>query len=117
MALGLPSVASAKDATPAASRSVEASIPFANHGGIRNWQVTGRDTLYIQDSSNHWYKASLMGPCLNLPFAETLGFKSNPDGSFDRFSSVFTGHQQCQLTSLTASAPPVSARKAARKPS
>src|SRR3546814_199775 len=41
-------------------RPIEMSIPFVSHGGIRDWKAIDRDTLYVQDNHNHWYRAELM---------------------------------------------------------
>ena len=107
-AVAVASLAVAQE--PAAQRTeqlAEVSIPFADHGGIRNWHAADRDTLYIQDSHGNWYKAEMFGSCSDLNYAETLGFKSNADGSFDRFSAVYTRDRRCPVKSLTrAEAPP-----------
>lgn len=105
----LPAVAGPPPPPPGA----EASIPFANHGGIYNWQAVDRDTLYVQDIHRHWYRATLMGPCLDLDFAERIGFDVDATDRFDHFSSVVVRGQRCALRSLVASGPPP---KRAKKP-
>ena len=84
----------------------EASIPFANHGGIYNWQTVDRDTLYVQDNHRRWYRAELMGNCFDLDFAQAIGFRTNPSGNFDRFSDVIVRGERCPLKSFVASDPP-----------
>ena len=49
-----------------------ARIPFVNHGGIRDWRSNDKDTAYIQSSNRDWYKATLMSPALDLPFATVI---------------------------------------------
>lgn len=96
--------------------AAEASIPFANHDGIYNWQVVNDRTVLIQGQNRKWYKATLMSRCFDLAFAERLGFEANPDGSFDKFSSITVRGQSCPLTSLVDAPPPprkVKANKAA----
>jgi hypothetical protein len=105
-------------ATPAAPNTppAQASIPFADHDGIYNWQVIDDRTVLIQGQNRKWYRASLMSRCFDLAFAERLGFESNPDGSFDKFSSITVRGQSCPLTSLVEAPPPprkVKANKAA----
>jgi len=85
----------------------EASIPFANHGGIYNWGVVDNRTLLIQGRNRKWYKATLFAPCIDLPFAQTIGFKTNASGSFDKFSSIVVRRRRCSLTSLVEIPPPV----------
>lgn len=87
-------------AAASAAAAPEASIPFANHGGIYNWKVVNDRTVLIQSQSRRWYKATLMSSCIDLPFAERLGFESNADGSFDKFSMITARHQRCPLISL-----------------
>lgn len=94
-------VGSASAATPR-----EASIPFVDSGSIRDWRAVGRDTLYVQDVHRNWYRAELMGPCIDLNFANTIGFDASGTNRFDRYSSIVVRGQRCPLQSLVASAPP-----------
>lgn len=96
----------AKIAAEAAGKKPEVSIPFADHGGIRDWRPVGRDALLVEGTHGKWYRVELMGGCFDLPFADRVGFRSNPAGDFDRFSSVFVRGQRCAVKSVTASAPP-----------
>lgn len=100
-------------AAPAA-QPPQASIAFVNHGGIRDWRAADRDTVYVQDSRRNWYRAELMGPCLDLPFAHAIGFETRGVDRFDRFSRVVVGGQRCTVRSLVRSEAPPS-RKAPRK--
>lgn len=104
LVLGLASAAANGADAPAAATAAkpvpEASIPFANHHGIYSWHVVNDRTLLIQSENGNWYKATLMSSCFELPFTERLGFHSNPDGSFDRFSSIRVRDQNCPLTSF-----------------
>ncbi len=100
------------DATPPA----EARIPFANHRGIYSWHVVDDKTVLIQAQNRQWYKATLMTPCFDLPFANTIGFATNADGSFDRFSAIKLRRQKCQLISLVKSDPPPKKAKKSSAP-
>ena len=99
--------------TPPPTAAPEARIPFADRGGIYNWQVVNDRTVLIQGQNRKWYKATLMSACIDLPFAERLGFESNADGSFDKFSSIQVRDRKCTLVSLVETSPPAKrARKA-----
>ena len=102
-------------AAPSAAAPKEASIPFANHGGIYNWGVVDNRTLLIQGRDRKWYKATLLAPCSNLPFAQTIGFKTNAGGSFDKFSSIVVRRQRCSLISLVEIPPPLKQPNKAHK--
>ncbi|MBB3357366.1 MULTISPECIES: DUF6491 family protein [unclassified Novosphingobium] len=111
-------------ATPALAQApvnpgkpVEASIPFVNHGGIRDWRAQGDSTLYVQDQSGQWYRASLMGPAFDLPFAQAIGFDARGTDTFDRFASVVVRGQSYPVQSLVKVAgPPMKTKTAQAKP-
>lgn len=93
----------------------EASIPFVNHGSIRNWRADGRDALFVQDLSGKWYHAKLMGSCTDLPFAEAVGFDAGTMGRLDKFSAVIVKGQRCPFTSFVTSTAPPSKKDKAQK--
>ena len=101
----------ANAAQAAVTAETQASIPFANRDGIYDWRVVDSRTVLIQSLGRQWYKATLMSPCFDLPFAQRIGFKTNPDGSFDKFGAIQVRDQYCPLTSLVKSAPPVQKSK------
>lgn len=84
----------------AAPAQKEASIPFANRGGIHNWRVVDRDTLLIEGTHRRWYRAELMSPAHDLPFAQAIGFDTRPNGTLDCFSAVIVRGQRYPITSL-----------------
>jgi hypothetical protein len=96
----------ASNAAAAAALAPEVQIPFAKRN-IWNWQVVDDQTVLIQDQGRRWYKATLFGHCINLPFADRIAFDSNPGGTFDKFSAILVRGQRCPLSSLVeTSAPP-----------
>jgi hypothetical protein len=100
-ALALAGTAAASTAAP------DVRIPFANHGGIRDWEADRDQGLWVQDAHRRWYYAKLMGPCIGLNFAQTIGFDTHPMGTFDRFSSILVpGSGRCQVQTLTESGAP-----------
>jgi hypothetical protein len=85
----------------------EGQIPFANKGGIWNWQVVDNKTVLIESRARQWFKATLFGNCINLAFAQNMAFIPNSNGTFDKFSSIRTHGQRCPLVSLVeVPAPP-----------
>lgn len=89
-----------------AAKSTEASIPFVNHGGIRDWRDAGRDAIYVQDQHRQWYRGTFIGPCTDLPFTEAIGFETRGPDTFDRFGSIIVRGQRCALSSFVKSDPP-----------
>lgn len=100
----LSSVAAAK--SPAAVKSPQARIPFANSGGIAGWQSAGRDAILIQGSSRNWYRAETLGYCQDLDTATGIGFETGTNGDFDSFSKLIVRGQRCPLKSLVRVDPP-----------
>lgn len=119
----LPVLAPA-ESPPAQAPAPQASIPFANHGGIRNWKADGTRGLWVQDNANRWYYATLLGPCSGLDFAHALLFDTGPDGALDVHSAIRlrdgpSVNQYCPFKSFVASEgpPPKKKRKeAVQKP-
>ncbi len=114
-----PLCLAAETATPAATApAVQASIPFVDHRNLRDWQADGREGLWIQDQRRNWYYARLLGPCIGLDWAITIGFApGGGSGQLDKFSSIIVPDEgRCQITSLTRSeAPPPSVKKKKNK--
>ena len=96
-----------------ASTAPEASIPFVQHGGIRNWRADHNRGLWIQDTHRRWYYAKLISPCFGLNFATSIGFDTRRFGTFDRFSDIVVPREgRCRVQSLTASDGPPRKRSA-----
>jgi hypothetical protein len=94
----------------------EARIPFANQGGIYNWRAVNDRTLLIQARNRQWFKATLFAPCIDLQFAQRVGFESNADGSFDKFSSIRVSKQKCSIVSLVPTEAPAKGKSKAATP-
>lgn len=90
---------------------VEASIPFANHRGIRDFQPDGDDGIWLQDARSRWYYGKIIGPCTGLNFATAIGYETRGTSSFDKFSGILVDGQKCQLTSLVTSDKPPSKKE------
>lgn len=97
----------AENSSEAKLQVPDAAIPFANHGGIRDWAADKDRGVWVQDQHRRWYYAKLMGPCIGLNFANSIGFDTHPLGRFDKWSSIVVpGSGRCQVQSFTASAAP-----------
>ena len=75
--------------------TAQASIPFVEFGNIENWHGDGEKGIYIQSTDRHWYYASFISPCLDLPFAQTIGFRTTPPLPMDKFDSVLVRGRPC----------------------
>jgi hypothetical protein len=104
----------AQAAVPTPPSPPQASIPFVNHHGIRDWRATDSRTLYVQDSRRQWYRATLFAPCFDLPFTQAIAFETRGLDSFDRFSTLRVRGQRCALSSVVRSDPPPPKVKRAR---
>lgn len=104
-----------QDAAAAKAKPEDASIPFASHGGIRDWRADGDRGIWVQDIHNKWYYARFMSPCIGLQFAEAVRFKTGPAGELDRWGAVRARNTgNCVFTSFVRSDGPP--KKAGKKP-
>jgi hypothetical protein len=105
----LLAAALAAAAAPAlAAKTSEVSIPFANHGGIRDWRADGSKGMWIQAASGRWFYTSFSSQCTTLPFALGVKFIPEPSGDLSRWSSIRLAHnERCFFRTLQPSdAPP-----------
>jgi hypothetical protein len=116
LSAALVAAAGAAFASDATTTPPKAYIPFANHGGIRDWKADRDQGLWVQDIHRRWYYAKLMAPCIGLNFAQTIAFDTHPLGRFYQFSSIYVpgpGGGRCTVQSFTVSgAPPTGKAKA-----
>ena len=108
LAVAAAAVAAAPLAAPAgaAPGAREASIPFVNLRGIRDFRADGRDAVYLQDRARNWYRAELAGPCYGLPWAHAIGVDTRGGNSLDRFGTLIVDRERCQVLSLVRSPAP-----------
>lgn len=91
------------------------SIPFADHGGIRNWEADRDVGIWVQDIHRKWYYATFLGPCQELRFAEGVAFITGPTGTLDRFSALRVRGERCVFSSFDESKGPPPGKKS-KKP-
>jgi hypothetical protein len=109
LGVALAGAAAASNAAP------DVKIPFANHGGIRDWEADRDQGLWVQDAHRNWFYAKFMSPCIGLNFAQSIGFDTHPMGTFDRFSAIVVpGEGRCQVQSLRVSGAPAAKDTAAK---
>lgn len=84
----------------------EQHIPFANQGGIRNWQPVDDSSLLIQDQHGQWYLARLQSATSDLAFAEQIIFLTEPGGSFGRLGVLVIKGVRHPVSSLVKAPPP-----------
>lgn len=85
----------------------DASIAFANHGGVQDWCADGTRAVYFRDQHGRWYRAELLGPAIDLPYVEDIGIDANPDGSLDKFGAILVNGQRYVFSSFDeVSGPP-----------
>lgn len=89
------------------SRPGDASIPFADHGGITDWHADGTRGIWVQGVHRDWFYGTFMTACTGLDHAGAVGFVTNPSGDLDHWSYVvIRGTPPCHFVSFTTSAAP-----------
>lgn len=89
----------------------ETVIRDAGNGGIRNFQQgpAGSSIVFLQDRTQRWYRVTLSGPCVPDRSLQTILFRTDATGTFDRFSQIASRRypgQVCGVRSIVASPPP-----------
>jgi len=86
----------------------EASIPYANHNGVRDWRADGSKGMWILAANGRWYYASFSSECTTLPVVLGISFVPDRSGTLSRWSSIRLDHNdRCFFRSLQPSdAPP-----------
>ncbi len=102
-------------AKPSQAASRAASIPFADHGNVRNWRAQGTRAVYFEDNHRQWYRAELMGTAFDLPYVEHIGILSGPSGSLDKFGAITVRGQRYAFASFEKVAGPPSTKGATAK--
>jgi Family of unknown function (DUF6491) len=95
--LVLATGAAAADSPAPAPRS---EIPFANQGGIYDWRAEGDQAIVVESRDRHYFRASFLGPCLELKFRDRVGFVTDARDVLDKFQSVRVGDQTCNFISF-----------------
>jgi hypothetical protein len=80
------------------------SIPYIRD--INTWQPDGTKGLYIQLDNKQWYYATFQAPCIDLPYAMGIGFRTQPPLSLDKFDSIVVQGRTCFFKSLDPSSGP-----------
>lgn len=86
--------------TEAAKPQKNASIPFADTVGIRDWRADSDDAVYIQDVQGNWYRAELFMPAFDLPFVQFIGIDAGPTGTLDKFGAIYVGGERYPFKSF-----------------
>ena len=86
----------------------DASIPFANDGGIYDWRGDGTRGIWVQAANHKWFYGTFRSTCVGLDTANAVGFVASPSGELDHWSYVLIhGSIPCRFASFTTSeAPP-----------
>jgi hypothetical protein len=107
-----PASAAALPVAPASAVTLpEVSIPFADHGGIRDWRVVDDATLLLQDVHDQWYLAKLFAPVYDLAYVERIAFITPPSGSLEKFGSILVHGRRYPIVSLTRAPAPAARPK------
>ena len=88
------------DGGPRRSSGRSASIPFVEFGNINDWRADGERGIYIQSTNRKWYYATFMSPCIQLPYTESIGFRTTPPLPLDKFDSVLVRGEPCYFRTL-----------------
>lgn len=110
---GATAAAEAPRAAPETYTVIEpnARVAFSRQS-LQGFQIGEDGSLLIEAVGNRWYRATLDPPCQrDVRFHEAIALDDRPIGTFDRFSSVFVGHNRCMIERLDRIEPPRAYRR------
>ena len=84
----------------------DASIAFANHGGVDDWRAEGDRVIYFKDQHRQWYRATLFSPAFDLPYVEQIGIDARPGGTLDKWGGIIVRGQRYSFQSFERVAGP-----------
>ena len=96
----------------------DASIAFADQGGVRDWRATGPREIYFEDTHGHWFRATLMASSPDMPFVDAIRIDPSPGGALDKWSAIYVKGQRYPFQSFEKAAgpPPRKSKKGRRAP-
>jgi hypothetical protein len=110
--LPLALAASAQAQTAAPDMGKPATIPFIRHDAIQDFEADGDKGVYLQDRQHRWYYASVVGPCMSLPFATRIGVDTRFAGdTLDSTGTLLVDGDRCRIDRLVTSGPPPQRQK------
>jgi len=86
-AAAIPGLSASAGAAPPPPPRAE--IPFADQGGVDDWDAVSDREIWFEDLHRHWFRAALMTPAIDLPFAEHIGIDARPTGTLDKFGGIY----------------------------
>ena len=89
----------------------EASIAFADHGGVDDWRAESDRVIYFKDQHRQWYRATLFSPAFDLPYVEHIGIDARPGGSLDKWGGIIVRGQRYSFQTFERVAGPPERRK------
>ena len=89
----------------------DASIAFADHGGVDDWRVESDRVIYFKDQHRQWYRATLFSPAFDLPFVERIGIDARPGGTLDKWGGIIVRGQRYSFQTFERVAGPPEKRK------
>lgn len=65
-----------------------------------SWQPAGERSILLESRLNEWYWVEVDGPCMDLPFARAITFKTSMNTLQARFDSLIVEGQPCRIRSI-----------------
>lgn len=64
------------------------------------WQPAGDLSILLEARLNQWYWLDVDGPCMDLPFAQAIGFKTTMNTLQARFDSLIVEGRPCRIRTI-----------------
>lgn len=64
---------------------------------VSSWQSVSDSSLLLEARLNEWYLVDVFRPCLDLPFATTIGVQTSMSMVQAKFDSIIVNGQPCRI--------------------
>ena len=64
---------------------------------VSGWQSVSDRSLLLEARLNEWYLVDVYGPCLDLPFATTIGVQTSMNQVQAKFDSIIVNGHPCRI--------------------
>jgi hypothetical protein len=88
-------------ATANAPPTHSASVPFVRLGNIYSWKAEGTNSILIKSVNGRYYRGSFFSPCVNLPWAEAVGFDTDVRDELDKYEGITVRGESCRFRTFS----------------
>jgi hypothetical protein len=67
---------------------------------LQGWNTFGDETVLVETSLREGWLLTVHAPCIDLPFAQSIGLSSGPGNTVSTFDYVMVGNDRCRIREI-----------------